>query len=247
VKDLFSKQAGVYAKYRPGYPLELINYILSFVKERDNAWDAATGNGQAARLLAPHFKHVSATDMSEKQLEQAIEDPRISFSVSSSEKTSFAKSSFDLVTVAQAYHWFNFEEFKNEVMRVGKPGSILAIWGYGLIHSTENKIQDLILHFYKDVVGQYWDPERRYVDEEYRTIPFPYADLPGKNLSIEVNWSIEDLAGYCNSWSSVQHYIKARGENPVDQFHKALNQIWSSGKSLTFSFPSFLRLGKIHG
>lgn len=246
MKDLFSKQAGVYAKYRPGYPLELINYILQFVKERDYAWDAATGNGQAARLLAPHFKRVAATDMSEKQLAQAVEDPRISFSVSSSEKTSFQNACFDLVTVAQAYHWFKFEEFKVELMRVGKPESILVIWGYGLIHSGEKKLQDLILHFYQDVVGPYWDPERRYVDEQYRTIPFPYAAVESKDFKIEVNWTIDDLTGYCNSWSSVQHYVKANGENPVDELYAKLSQIWDRDQYLPFSFPLFLRLGKIH-
>ena len=246
MKDLFSKQAGVYARYRPGYPTELINYILSFVNEREYAWDAATGNGQAAKLLAPHFGRVAATDISEKQLAEAAEDSRISFSVSPSEKTSFANASFDLVTVAQAYHWFNFEDFKLEVMRVGKPGSILAVWGYGLMQSEEKKLQDLMFHFYKDVVGKYWDPERLYVDEEYRTIPFPYAGIESKSFSIVVHWSKDDFAGYCNSWSSVQHYIRANGENPVDQLHSALNQIWPENKVLTFSFPLFLRLGKIH-
>jgi Methyltransferase domain len=246
VKDLFSKQACVYARYRPGYPPELINYILSFTEGRDYAWDAATGNGQAAKLLAPHFSRIAATDISENQLAQAAKDPRISFSVSPSEKTSFADASFDLVTVAQAYHWFNFYDFKREVMRVGKRGSVLAIWGYGLIIAEEKKLQERILHFYSDVVGEYWDPERRYVDEEYRTIPFPYGRLENKSFNIEVNWSIDDFAGYCNSWSSVQHYIKANGENPVDQFYLELKQIWPDKKALSFSFPLFLRLGKIH-
>lgn len=247
MKDLFSNQAGVYARYRPGYPPDLIDYVLSLVEGRDYAWDAATGNGQAAKLLAPHFRRIAATDISKNQLAEAVENPRISFSVSPSEKTSFADASFDLVTVAQAYHWFNFSDFKLELQRVGKPGSVLAVWGYGLILSEEKNLQDLILYFYKDVVGEYWDPERRYVDEEYHTIPFPYSAVRNKNFNIEVNWSIDDFAGYCNSWSSVQHYIKANGENPVDQFYLKLKQIWPDNKALSFSFPLFLRLGKIHG
>ena len=71
MKDLFSAQADIYAKYRPGYPSLLIDYILSFVSQKNTAWDCATGNGQAAVLLADHFKKVFATDMSEKQLSQA--------------------------------------------------------------------------------------------------------------------------------------------------------------------------------
>ena len=247
MKDLFSKQAGIYAKYRPGYSADLINFILSFVEQRDYAWDAATGNGQAAKLLAPHFKQVAATDISEKQLAQAVHDPRINYSVCPAEKTPFEKNSFDLITVAQAYHWFNFEEFNLEAKRVGKPACMVAIWGYGLIQAEEKKLQDQILHFYKDVVGQYWDVERQYVDEEYTTIPFPFAEVQHKRFVIEVIWSLDDFAGYCNSWSSVQHYIKANGYNPVDDFYLALNQIWANSKTLTFSFPLFLRLGKVHG
>lgn len=246
MKDLFSKQAGIYAKYRPGYPQDLIDYILSFVKERNLAWDAATGNGQAAKLLAPYFSKVEATDISQKQLAQASNDPRIVFSVSPSEKTSFAGHSFDLITVAQAYHWFNFDEFSHEVNRVGKPGCIIAVWGYGLIHSNEKNLQEEILHFYRDTVGKFWDSERHYVDDEYQTIPFPYAGVQNKRFSIEVNWTIDDFAGYCNTWSSVQHFITAKGKNPVDEFYSGLMRIWPKGKTLKFSFPLFLLLGKVN-
>jgi len=247
-KDLFSKQASAYAKYRPSYPAALVEYILSFVGERKTAWDCATGNGQAALLLAPYFETVMATDSSEKQLQQAAPAENIHYSVSQAEQTVFADNSFDLVTVAQAYHWFRFDAFEQELRRVAKPGAVIAVWGYNIPQCGNEAIHQLIRDFYKDTVGPYWDAERTYVDEYYRTIPFPYQELPAKEFSIDVQWGPGDLPGYLNSWSSVQHFIKANGYNPVEEVANRLSSLWPAGTdTLPFSFPVFMRIGRIKG
>jgi len=106
MKDRFSKQATAYAAFRPTYPNELYRFILSQVKEKNAAWDCATGNGQVARDLSPHFEEVQATDSSANQIENAFALPNIHYSVSTAEKTFFPESTFDLVTVGQAIHWF---------------------------------------------------------------------------------------------------------------------------------------------
>ena len=244
-KDLFSKQSDIYARYRPGYPPALIEYILQFVENLNMAWDCATGNGQAALLLAPHFQFVQATDISEKQLSKAIHHPRIHYSQVNAEQTPFIEQSFDLITVAQAYHWFNFIAFEKEVKRVLKPNGIIAIWGYSLVSSEYNELNILITNFYKKRVGPYWDAERKYVDDHYRTIPFPYEELPGADFFIEKQWNLEDLSGYLNSWSSVQHFIMANGFNPVDEFKADLQKYWPAKETIAFRFPLFLKLGRI--
>jgi len=244
-KDLFSKQAEVYAKYRPTYPQELIEYILSLTVNKEIAWDCATGNGQAALLLAPYFQKIFATDTSEKQLSQATPHPAVFYSISSAEKTSFDDNEFDLITVAQAYHWFRFDSFFNEATRVGKPNATVAVWGYGLITATDKKLDEFIRHFYTDVTGKYWDPERRYVDEKYKTIPFEFKELPSKDFNINVEWNIEDLTGFFNTWSSVQHFIRANHYNPVTEFSKELKLIWNDDSKKSFCFPLFLRIGRI--
>ena len=91
-KDLFSKQSDLYARYRPTYPKELYEYILSFVKEKNTAWDCATGNGQAAVVLADHFKKVIATDISAAQIDKAIKKDNIEYSVCSAESTPFSSN-----------------------------------------------------------------------------------------------------------------------------------------------------------
>src|SRR5215831_1833338 len=146
-KDLFSKQASFYAKYRPGYPPELFEYILSFVKQKDTVWDCATGNGQAATELAKYFKTVHATDISEKQLQQAMESDRIIYAMASAESSGLPDHSIDLVTVAQAYHWFDFEAFSREVRRVAKPEGIIAIWGYGVVVCEDAVIHEMVSNY----------------------------------------------------------------------------------------------------
>ena len=244
-KDLFSKQADIYAKYRPGYPGELIDYVLKHVDKRDAAWDCATGNGQAAILLAPFFTRVEATDISQKQVNNAIRFPNIHYSVSTADHTDFPNNSFDLVTIAQAYHWFNFEAFEKEVRRVLRPGGIVSIWGYRLVNCEEPAVKALIQSFYTDTVGPFWDPERRYVDDHYRYVPFPFLELPGKEFTITKSWTIDDLTGYLNTWSSVQHFLDAKGFNPVDQLIPALRSAWPQKETLLFEFPLFLRIGRV--
>ena len=245
-KDLFSKQAKLYARYRPTYPPELIHYILQFVKEKNKAWDCATGNGQAAGLLSPYFKKIEATDISEKQLQQANRYSNVAYSVSNAEATKFPPDSFDLITIAQAYHWFDFALFHNEAIRVAKPGAVIAAWGYSLLQSANEQLDDLIKYFYVDVTGEYWDNERKYVDLHYETITFDFEPLPSKDFLIEVNWNRDDLLGYFNTWSSVQNYITAKGISPIYELKNRLFEICKDADELfEFSFPVFLRIGKI--
>ena len=246
MKDLFSNQADIYAKYRPGYPSSLIDYILSFVQEKNIAWDCATGNGQAAFLLAGRFEKVFGSDMSAKQISKAKQAPNIEYSVSAAEKTSFPDNFFDLITVAQAYHWFNFQNFFEEASRVGKNNGIVAIWGYCLITFSYLGLTQVIRHFYTAIIGKYWDTERKYVDDSYRSIPFPFKELPSRSFQIAVEWNRDDFEGYLNTWSSVQHYIKANHNNPVTEFADSWQAIWTdASEKKSFSFPIFLRIGSI--
>jgi SAM-dependent methyltransferase len=245
-KDLFSTQAKLYAKYRPNYPPELIHYILDFVEVKNAAWDCATGNGQAAGLLSPFFRKIEATDISEKQLQQATSYNNVFYSVSTAESTSFPDNSFDLIAVAQAYHWFNFTRFHAEATRVAKPGAVIAAWGYSLLQSDNEQLDDLIKYFYVDVTGEYWDNERKYVDLHYETVTFDFDPLPSKDFFIEVKWNRDDLLGYFNTWSSVQNFIKATGNSPIHELKKRLYDICKDPYVLyDFSFPVFLRIGRI--
>src|SRR4051812_9215876 len=129
MKDFFSGHAKLYATFRPDYPEELYQFIFAHLSQKSTAWDCATGNGQVAQYLSKHFAKVYATDISHQQLESAHRADNIFYSVSPAEKTPFHDDQFDLITVGQALHWFNLNEFYTEVKRIGKNNSLLAGWG----------------------------------------------------------------------------------------------------------------------
>ena len=245
--DRFSQQSRTYKNYRPTYPEELLNYIYSFCNAKSSCWDCGTGNGQVAALLSHSFEQVFATDISQQQIQNAITKPNIHYSVQRAENTTFPNHYFDLITVAQAVHWFDLPFFNKEVNRVLKPNGIIAIWGYGLL-KINPEIDAIVNHFYEHIIGSYWDRERGYLDQNYTTIPFNFNELDiKKNFKIETQWTIHVLDGYFNSWSSVQNYKeKNKGKNPVDKLIKAIAPIWNSGKQ-PISFPIFLRMGTPFG
>jgi len=244
-KDLFSQQSDLYARYRPTYPKELYDHILSFVKEKNIAWDCATGNGQAAVILADHFKKVIATDISAAQIDKAIKKDNIEYSICSAESTPFEENSFDLVTVAQAYHWIKWKEFKKEVTRVCKPGAIIAIWTYYRNTTGDKKIDDAVYSFYENVTKPYWDEARKYVEEKYSTVEFDYDLLSVKDFETTLNWHREDMIGYISSWSAIQKYIKVNGHSPIPIIEEDINKLWPEGEVRKVSFPIYLKLGRV--
>jgi SAM-dependent methyltransferase len=242
MKDLFSEKAGLYAKFRPLYPRELYEFIFGEVINFDAAWDAGTGNGQVARELARHFKEVLATDISEKQLSHATQEKNITYLQAAETLAGMPADHFDLVTVAQAFHWFDMEKFFTEVRRVARNNAILAIWGYGLM-TVSPEVDALVLRFYNDVTGPYWDKERRYIDESYTTIPFPFQEIKIPPFFIQASWTALHLEGFLNSWSAVQHYTRANGNNPVDELMPSIHRVWEGTKSVRF--PLFARIGRV--
>jgi SAM-dependent methyltransferase len=242
-KDLFSANAPQYAAFRPDYPAALYDFIFSYVKNFSAAWDCATGNGQAARELSARFQQVQATDISEKQMLSGFQAANIQYAISPAEQTNFPDNFFDLITVAQAAHWFKLDKFYEEVKRVARPDAMLAIWGYGLL-SVNPAFDQKLLKFYKEVVGPYWDPERKLIDESYQTIPFPFREIPSPAFSFTKQWNIQHLQGYLGTWSAVQKYGKANSHDPVSDFMADSQDAFGNGIQ-EIKFPLFLRLGVV--
>jgi ubiquinone/menaquinone biosynthesis C-methylase UbiE len=243
MKDNFSKQAGSYAQYRPGYPKELFDFILAQFDGRDAAWDCATGNGQTAKELAPFFEKVFATDISAKQLEHAVQAPHIVYSLQPAEKTNFEENSFDLVTVSQALHWLNFDEFYSEVKRVTKPGGWLAVWMYGGITISPG-IDKLIRDHHDITLAECWDAERGHVNAHYSTIHFPFREIACPRFEMNYQWSRKEIEGYLLTWSALQKYIVKYGNNPVDELMNQIGKHMEKDRTLV-KFPIYLRMGQV--
>ena len=248
-QDNFSTQAHTYKKFRPTYPPGVYDELLRVTEglPRYRAWDCGTGNGQVAVELAKHYEQVIATDISQNQIDHAAIAPNIYYKLERAEQTSFPDDHFDLITVGQALHWFDFEAFEQEVRRVGRDGGVICVWGYGLLRINA-LINVHIDHFYTEIIGSYWNAERRHVDRAYESIPFNFPTIPMReDLAIEVKWTRDQFEGYLNSWSSVQHYIRQHaGENPVTGFISELASVWSADQVQAIRFPIFIKAGKIN-
>ena len=242
-QDHFSTKARVYAQARPKYPAALFEHLARLAPARGLAWDCGTGNGQAAVALAAHFERVVATEPSAAQLAEAAPHPRVTYGQSAETAPDIRDGTADLVTAAQAAHWFDLKVFYPEVRRVLRPGGVIAVWNYALC-SIAPEIDAVVKHFYSETVGPYWPPERRHAETGYRELDFPFPEIPFPPLNLRVEWTCGEFAVYLHTWSSVIRYTKAHGADPVDALQPGLARIWGDGRR-SVVWPLGGRLGRV--
>jgi SAM-dependent methyltransferase len=221
----FGAVAAGYARHRPTYPDALFDWLAGVAPARDHAWDCGTGNGQAALALAARFARVTATDLSEAQLARATPHPRVIYHPAPAEASGLPDASCDLVTVAQALHWFDVAAFGREASRVLVAGGVVAAWSYGLF-SCAPAVDAAVLELYGDIVGPYWPAGREHVETGYRDLALPGAPLEAPAFAIVRHWTLADLAGYLATWSAVERYRQARGADPVAMVMPRLADAW---------------------
>jgi SAM-dependent methyltransferase len=244
-KDHFSRQAGDYAKFRPRYPQKLFDYLGSIAPSRQLAWDCATGNGQAAVGLASVFDHVIATDASEKQIANAQSHQIVEYRVVPAENSGIGSETTDLIMVAQALHWFDVDHFYPEVRRVLKNNGVFAASAYNLLH-VEPAIDELMNRYYYDVVGPFWPPERKLV-EQFGDLPFPFHKVDAPKFEMTAQWNLDHLFGYLQTWSSTQRFIAAKGSDPLEQIMDELHRAWgNSNQTRRVTWPLVVRIGRVN-
>ncbi|XP_038882824.1 putative methyltransferase DDB_G0268948 [Benincasa hispida] len=256
---LFIKQAKQYAEGRPNYPPKLFEYIASKTLIHDLVWDVGTGTGQAAYSLAAHYTTVIATDTSPKQLDFAAKLPNIHYrhtpstmSIVEVEKMVAPPGTVDLVTVAQALHWFDLPSFYRNVRWVlKKPHGIIAAWCYSL-PEVNNAIDTILRRIYTTNFGPYWEAPCRFVDEEYKTIDFPFEAVdeegPTTKFATEKEMEFKDYLIYLRSWSSYQTAkdlgVELLSNEVIEELEMAWNEDGVKGKKVA-KFPIHLKIGKV--
>jgi SAM-dependent methyltransferase len=243
-KDHFSRLAAQYAEFRPKYPGALFDLVARVAPSRSRAWDCACGSGQATHDLAERFESVIATDASAQQIGAARPNPRVTYGVARAEASGLEAGSMDVVTVAQSLHWFDRPAFYAEARRVLRPSGVLSVWTYGIPRLNDVNLDPVMQSFYWETVGPYWPPERRYVEDGYRSIDFPFMELTAPSLSMRENWTLPQFIGYLRSWSSVGRYVDDKGEDPVVAVEERMAPYWGT-RSRDVSWPLSLRLGQV--
>ena len=244
--DMFGGHAALYEAARPTYPQALYEYITRLCATTERVWDCATGTGQAARPLAKYFDTVFATDVSEQQISEAKGSENILYSTQSSESTNFSDNTFDLVTVAQALHWFDYEKFWNEVDRVLKPQGVFVAWGYDWTKINFD-IDFLLQDNLYSLLDVYWNPKAKILWGGYETeeVKFPYERIDTPAFSIELNWNLDQLFQYFLSWSSVQAYIKENGTELIENAKAHVTTVWGDpNETKLIQWPIHMLVGR---
>jgi len=241
----FSGVAQSYARYRPSYPAELFAALARVAPGHRAAWDCATGTGQAATGLATHFARVVATDLSPPLLHAAPRHARVRYVAARAEASPLAGGWADLVTVAQALHWFDRPAFYDEARRVLAPDGVLAVWTYDTVRLEPPGLDEAVRRLYRDRVGQYWPAERALVETGYRSLPFPFAPIAAPRVAMTAQWSLAELLGYLRTWSAVERFRAARGVDPVALAEPEIVAAWPTDRErVAARWPLTVRLGR---
>jgi SAM-dependent methyltransferase len=243
-KDHFSGHAAHYAAARPGYPEALFDWLVSITDPLQLAWDVGCGNGQAATALAERLIAVQATDPSAEQIAAARAHPGVRYRVEPAECSSLPDASVDLITIAQALHWFEHSRFFAEAQRVLRFGGVIAAWSYGLSR-VSTRVDRVFAHLYDDVLGPYWPPERRLVESGYRELEFPFEEIRPPALAMRCDWTLPQYLAYLASWSASQRHLKATGVDAVQQVADSLAEAWGDPSRIrAVRWPLGMRVGR---
>ncbi len=239
-KDLFGAKSTEYARFRPTYPSELFAWLAAQAPSQSVAVDVGTGSGQAAHALAEHFDQVLAVDPSQRQLDKAMPHPRVRYSCAPAEATGLPAHAADLMIAAQAFHWFKHEAFFQEVRRVVKPGGVLAVWTYALSTVTP-EVDAVVYELYEPMLGRYWEPERKLVEEGYASVTVPFTPLVVPPFPMRSSWTLEQLVGYLRTWSPLPRYMRDHGHDPFDVILPKLERAWGAVTTRDVVWPLAIR------
>lgn len=243
-EDLFSAQASAYARYRPRYPEALYDFLTSRCAGHDIALDCATGSGQAAIAETSRFLHVLATDASLDQLTRSGHHPQILYFESVVERLPLPSGQVDLITVAEAVHWFDLERFFREASRLLRPGGLIAVWGYHMLHISPS-IDSLIERFDRDWLSPFWPEPLSWLAKHYRDLPFPFDEIETPTLTMQVDWNLHALAGFISTWSGVRALTEKAGPAPLETLVREIADMWGDIEvPRRCQWPLFMRAGR---
>jgi SAM-dependent methyltransferase len=237
--------ASAYAAHRPTYPPAVVDYLADQLTRREVAWDAGCGSGQLSTLLPARFARVIATDPSADQIAQAHAHPGVEYRQASAEASGLESGSVDLAVAAQAAHWFDLPRYYAEVRRVVRPGSLVALLAYGVVH-VDRDLTAIVDRFYWQTLAGFWPQERTIVEQGYRSLPFPFPELQAPAFAMTATWSLAQLLGYVRTWSAVQAIEREHGGEAYPGFARALSAAWGEPDTRrAVRWDLALRLGRV--
>ena len=243
--DHFSGHASDYANARPHYPDALFYWLASQCARRALVWDAGCGNGQASVALARHYESVYASDPSAEQIAAVESHSRVRYAVEAAEHCALPDASADLVTVAQAMHWFDVSRFQAEVRRVLVPGGVFAAWTYAQSRVTP-AVDAVFDRFHDALLDGYWPAGREHVIDGYRNLPFAFTRLANAPaFEMRCDWTLLQYLAYLRSWSASQRYLRSTGNDAVAMIETEIRAAWGDPQQVrAVVWPLTLHVGR---
>ena len=244
-ENFFASIAKDYARFRPRYPDALFAYLASIAPSKRVVWDCATGSGQAAASLVDHFDQVVATDISEELLGQADPHERIHYRKADALASGLDDASIDLVTVANAMHWFHGEAFEREVRRVLDPNGVIAAWSFAFAYIGPD-VDRLIHRLHDEIVDPFWIGPNRIVERGYGDLHFAFEPVHAPSFEMIGQMDLAGVEGYMRTWSASVKYRAKHGIDPVDLIHVELLAAWGDpSTSRDVRWQLNLRVGRV--
>jgi SAM-dependent methyltransferase len=238
VVQRFAAVASDYARFRPRYPPALYQWLAAQVPGHDFAWDVACGSGQATVPLASHFASVLGSDASARQVAQAEPAANVRYACGEATRSGLPDACADLVTVAQALHWFELGTFYGEAARVLRPGGLLVAWTYNIPVVAHPGVQAALMRLHREVLGPWWPAGRIHVDHGYARLPFPGPRLAVPTFLMRAAWPATQLLGYVATWSAVAACRAGGGADPLPRFADEIAVCWpADGAALEINWP----------
>jgi len=241
---LFEKYADDYARYRPGYPEDLLTLLIKNFNLDNNSLvlDLACGTGNLGRQIQ------KLTDVLVFGLDSSLillkHCSGLSISSGKAEMMPYRSGSFDAVFTGQAFHWFDFEKALDEIFRIVKPGGGLAIVWYRRKRPLDNhrlKLDELV----KKINPDY---EPGFMNYDWNQIILDHGgfrDLESCSINHVLKYSIPDYLKLQRSKSYVGDAMTAESmEMFFNEAEDILNDYYPDGEILekmTYQYVSAVK------
>jgi len=247
----FSSRVADYVRYRPGYPAALIELLCEkcgLRRERVVA-DVGSGTGLLSKVFLDNGNRVIGVEPNDEMRvagdEFLAEYARFSSVKGSSESTTLGNASVDLVTAAQAFHWFEPAATRREFARILKPGgSVVVIWNDRRIGETAfgRAYEDLLVRYgtdYAKVKEAY--PEAGDMENFFGNENFARAELPNFQ-----EFDLPGLRGRLRSSSYAPREGDARYEPMMDALRELFDTNQDGGK-VRMEYATQIYFGRLVG
>lgn len=242
--DHFSSHAAAYRDSRPLYPPALFDWLAEQCARHGLAWDAGCGNGQASVALAARFDAVFASDPSAEQIANAQAQASVRYACEPAEVCSLPDGCADLVTVAQAMHWFDVPRFQAEARRVLKPDGVIAVWSYAQSR-VDADVDAVFERLHDSLLDGFWPAGREHVISQYRHLPFAFTVIATPGFEMCCEWTLPQYLAYLRTWSASERYRRETGRDAVAEIADEMQVAWGDpGNVRRVIWPLTLKAGR---